>query len=545
MATFNERISVVIDVVTDKATKGFKDFKTAVGEANGFTGKLKAGVSSLGSVFTGAVGGPAALGAAVAGGAKIAFDAAQEWAALGEQVDNFASVTGLSTETASRWIEVAGDLGVEAGTLESTLGKLNKSIDPKLFDSLGVSIARTSSGAVDTAATFENVLQKLRQIKDPAEQAKTAAKLLGKGWQAVAPLIARSAEDIKSQLEGVADVKVFTAEEVKKAKEFKDKLRELDDKFGELKETIGQAVVPALTDALDGVLKLADGMTWLDEQTQKAGFSLGDLKLPNPAEWAWDWGWSQIEPVWNAYNRGAQMTGESITKLGDAAGMSARYIGLNKQAVDDANTSYLRFHERATNARNALKQLQDQIAGRADFVHLQQTLSANAKAIKQVEQDFHDNKITAEEYYNGVASAALDSKAAVADYVAEVDSIPEDKKLDLVARLDPASPGVIVGEIQHNLDNAQFYANVVGRVTISTDTKKNMEGGIDAGTGGGTGDTVSGINPRAHSVGGFNRSTPVPVNITVNVPPGANMVEIGRVTADALAAFYRSGGERP
>jgi len=521
MASFTERISVIIDVTTNKAVSGLKDFRSAVSEAQGFTGKLKAGVSSLGSTFGLAAAGPAALGAAVAGGAKIAFDAAQEWAALGEQVDNFATVTGFSYDAASRWIEVAGDLGVEASTLQSTLGKLNKAVNPEVFDKLGVSIAHTSSGAVDAAGTFENVLQKLRDIKDPTEQAQVAAKLLGRGWQSVAPLIARSAQDIKSQLEGVADVKVFTADEIKRSKEFKDKLRELDDKFTELKETVGQEVVPALTDAFGMIIKLADGMAWLDDQTQKLGFSLTDLELPNPAEWAWDWGWSQLEPVWNAFNREAPKISSSVAGLGDAAGMAARYIGLNKDEVADARTAYLRFHDGAIGAKNALKQLQDQIAGRADFIHLQQNLSSNAKAIKDLEKDFRDNKISAEEYYNGVASAALDSKAAVADYVSEVDAIPEEQKLELVASLDPASPGDIVSIIQRKLDTSQFYANVAGRLTLSPNTKQLMEGGI-AASGGST----------------------TNVKINVNVAPGGSPVETGRQIVNAINAYYRAGGNR-
>ena len=540
MATFNERISVVIDVVTDKATKGFKDFRTAVGEANGFTGKLKAGVSSLGSVFTGAVGGPAALGAAVAGGAKIAFDAAQEWAALGEQVGNFASVTGVSTETASRWIEVAGDLGVEAGTLESTLGKLNKSIDPKLFDSLGISIARTSSGAVDTAATFENVLQKIRQIKDPTEQAKTAAKLLGKGWQAVAPLIARSAEDIKSQLKGVADVKVFTAEEVKKAKEFKDKLRELDDKFGELKETIGQAVVPALTDALDGVLKLADGMTWLDDQTQKLGFSLGDLDLPNPAEWAWDWGWSQLEPVWNAFNREAPKISSSVAGLGDAAGMATRAVGLlADQQKRIADHTYI-AKDSLDQARTALKKYQDQIKGRNDLIDLVTELDDISTKLNGITMLHAANEISDRDYWLQSAQLVGDAQVAVSDYLDTLNELPPTVKTKLLAEFDPNAPQKFLEDLQAELDRRKVKIGVVPRYVTGPQDGPNTD---PRNTTPRPGDNSG--NTKGESASGFSRNVPIPVNITVNVPPGANLVDIGRVTADALAAFYRAGGERP
>jgi len=47
--SFNERISVVIDIATDKASQALGGFRKSVNEAEGFTGKLKAGVGSLGS----------------------------------------------------------------------------------------------------------------------------------------------------------------------------------------------------------------------------------------------------------------------------------------------------------------------------------------------------------------------------------------------------------------------------------------------------------------------------------------------------------------
>ena len=72
MATFNERISVVIDVVTNKATAGLKDFRSAVTEAQGFTGKLKAGVGALKDQFQSAVSSPTAMAAAVTAATRSA-----------------------------------------------------------------------------------------------------------------------------------------------------------------------------------------------------------------------------------------------------------------------------------------------------------------------------------------------------------------------------------------------------------------------------------------------------------------------------------------
>jgi len=548
MASFTERISVIIDVTTNKAVSGLKDFRSAVSEAQGFTGKLKAGVSSLGSTFGLAAAGPAALAGAVAGGAKIAFDAAQEWAALGEQVDNFATVTGFSYDAASRWIEVAGDLGVEASTLQSTLGKLNKAIDPEKFDKLGVSIARTSSGAVDAAGTFENVLQKLRDIKDPTERAQVGAKLLGKSWQSVAPLIARSAQDIKSQLEGVADVKVFTADEIKRSKEFKDKLRELDDKFTELKETVGQEVVPALTDAFGMIIKLADGMAWLDDQTQKLGFSLTDLELPNPAEWAWDWGWSQLEPVWNAFNREAPKISSSVAGLGDAAGMAARGAGLlADQQKRIADHTYI-AKDSLDDARTALKKYQDQIKGRNDLIDLVTELDDISTKLNGITMLHAANQISDREYWLQSAQLTGDAQVAVSDYIDTLNTLPPTVKTKLLAEFDPNAPDKFLRDLQAELDRRKVTVGVVPRYVTGP------QDGPDTGPRNTTPSTRTPTTNAATEFGRnaattnaateFGRNAATSVNITVNVPPNANLVDIGRATADALAAFYRAGGER-
>jgi hypothetical protein len=550
MASFTERISVIIDVTTNKAVSGLKDFRSAVSEAQGFTGKLKAGVGSLGSTFGLAAAGPAALGAAVAGGAKIAFDAAQEWAALGEQVDNFATVTGFSYDAASRWIEVAGDLGVEASTLQSTLGKLNKTVNPELFDKLGVSIARTSSGAVDAAGTFENVLQKLRDIKDPTERAQVGAKLLGKSWQSVAPLIARSAQDIKSQLEGVADVKVFTADEIKRSKEFKDKLRELDDKFTELKETVGQEVVPALTDAFGMIIKLADGMAWLDDQTQKLGFSLTDLKLPNPAEWAWDWGWSQLEPVWNAFNREAPKISSSVAGLGDAAGMAARYVGLMGQKQDEAQKTAGKLASNVRETLTAYKNLKSELSTQKSLIDLKIALEGNAQKLKDLKKNFDEGKISGRDYMLEVASTTLDSKLAIEGYAEEIGNIPKDVATDIVLNFDPNAPGNIDDTLNEWARNKTVFVSVaLGNVVVDPTKKPDYPGNNPPkpqlpGTGTGSGADPHDAIQRSERFGMSTQNQPNPVNITVNVPPNANLVDIGRATADALAAFYRAGGER-
>src|SRR4051812_32174297 len=126
------RIDVIIDVAADKAgsLRKFKSdllaTKTAVNDANGFFGKLKVGASGVNTAIGGMLKNPAGLAAGVTAAGAAALKFAGDAAELGVNVGKMADATGLSTEAASRWTEVAGDIGIDAGTIESAVGKMNK-----------------------------------------------------------------------------------------------------------------------------------------------------------------------------------------------------------------------------------------------------------------------------------------------------------------------------------------------------------------------------------------------------------------------------------
>lgn len=107
---FMERISVIIDAKVEGFTSGIKKMKADIAEADTLTGKFKAGFAGVAA----GVKANAGMIAATAGAALVNFGvqavgAFQDTAlAAGE----FADATGQSVESASRWIEVAGDIGV-------------------------------------------------------------------------------------------------------------------------------------------------------------------------------------------------------------------------------------------------------------------------------------------------------------------------------------------------------------------------------------------------------------------------------------------------
>ena len=251
-------MAINIPILTEFQDKGikaaqaaFSNFKTAVSQAEGGMNKFKAGSNvALDAVKANAANFAMAAGAAIGTFAVKAIGAFQD---LALSAGKFSDATGLTVEEASKFIEVAGDIGIEAKTVETAIGRMNRTLgtSPQLFDELNIEIARTETGATDVNETFLNVVERLKAIKDPAEKAKVAAQLLGKGWQQMAELIELGADDLKASLDSVSDAKIIDESEVRKAKEFREAQDNLKDVMEDLALEIGETLVPALADLLE------------------------------------------------------------------------------------------------------------------------------------------------------------------------------------------------------------------------------------------------------------------------------------------------------
>ena len=274
-------MAIRIPIITDLQDKGirdakkaFGDFKTAVNNAEGGMGKFKAGsTAALDAVKANAATFAIAGGVALA---KFATDGVKAFQDLALGAEKFATSTGLAIQDASRYMEVAGDIGIPIDAVEGAIGRLNKTIgaDPDKVRDLGVDLVYLKDGSLDVNATFLNTIERIKGIKDPAEKAKVAAQLLGKGWQSMSTLIEMGANDLSAALGNVSDAKVIDPAELKKAKEFRDTMDKLKDIIDDLSLSIGQSLVPALSavgDLIGKVTEIRDmfksipGVTWITE----------------------------------------------------------------------------------------------------------------------------------------------------------------------------------------------------------------------------------------------------------------------------------------
>jgi phosphoglycolate phosphatase-like HAD superfamily hydrolase len=242
------------------ATAGFAKLKADVAAANGAMGKFKAaGSGAFAAVQANALTFAAAAGAAVFTFAAKAVTAFRD---LGLAVGKFSDATGVTVEEASRLIEVTGDLNIESNTLLASLNKMNRAVasGSDAFKDIGAEIARTSSGAVDVNKTFLNVIDALNRIENPAARAKAATELLGRGWTELSRMVGMGADELIKALENVSDVKVFDDQAVRDAEELDAAFKNLGDVWEDVSLIVGKELVPALADALEGVLGLLQGI---------------------------------------------------------------------------------------------------------------------------------------------------------------------------------------------------------------------------------------------------------------------------------------------
>ena len=248
-------MAIRIPIITDLQDQGIKqaklafgNFKSAVGNAEGGLGKFKAGATSIMTSVGQHAGHFAAAGVAAFG--AFALSGMNAFKDLALEAGKFAGATGLGVEDASRWKEVAGDIGVGTETLQTAIGKLNKVIGttPNKLKNLGIELVYLRDGSLDVNATFLNTIQHLKSVVDPAQRAKEATILLGKGWQSMAELINLGSVELTDSLRSVSDEQVISADELQKAKDYRDATNDLGDAWTKLKLQAGQSLIPLATD---------------------------------------------------------------------------------------------------------------------------------------------------------------------------------------------------------------------------------------------------------------------------------------------------------
>jgi len=441
-------MAINIPIVTDFNSKGlqdasnaFQNFKSKIGEAEGAMGKMKAGFSAAGDfIKANAAQFTAVAGAAIAG---FVVKAIGEFQDLALAVDKFRDATGVTLDEASRWTEVAGDIGVDAGTIETALNRMNKqaSDGSGLFKELGVQLKRHKDGEFDPHATFLDVIDALKNIKDPADKARIASGLLGKGWQEMANLIEEGSGPLLARMREVSEAKLINEDEVKKAEAFRDTMDTLNDTFRDVVLKLAEDFIPLLTTIVQKMMPIVglagDVATAIagPSSTTQAFLDMGAALDEVVAKLG-------FEQVMKDLNLSADELAVMIDKnlvpstyrMRDAWIEGYRAMIDAKGVADDTTDSI-------GDLEQAIAELKGEIDERQAWRNLQDDIQQAGEAAIRAFKEQTPEALRASE-------GALDeARLAAAEYIAELDGIPDDIKTDIIAGLDTAN----ITEIERTL----------------------------------------------------------------------------------------------
>jgi tetratricopeptide (TPR) repeat protein len=497
-------MAITLPIVTEFSDKGlksaeagFKNFKAKVAEAEGGMGKLKAGFGAASDfIKANATTLAASAGAALVGLAIKGIGAFQD---LALAASKFADATGLAVEDASRWTEVAGDMGVEAGSVQGAIVKMSRAIydGSTAFQDLGAQIEYTKDGTVDVNKTFLNTIQALKNVKDPTERAALATKVLGKSWTDLAELINVGSDELQKSLADVSDAKVINPEEVERAKRLREAQDALGDSLEELSITLGQKLVPALAETANALSKVIDFTVNTDTKVKT-----GNLALDASAK------------LWSLFSDNTDEASTSLIKvdsaLGDsraalrAAGFEALRTARGIQGLDEDTNGLIdtwdkllgRLNE--TSAFNNVRDSLDQVyeaAGRA----LEEKTPAAARAAQEAVSSLYGE---------------------VADYIQLLGDIPADKQTKILALLDAGA-----------YDEA---LRLLEQLTRERTVKIKVSGGTPVRPG----DTPSESRSRGVNVVG-------PDGRSYYLPPGLDFSGFGQTRTQSLNLTGGGSGNRP
>jgi hypothetical protein len=512
-------MAINIPIITEFSDKGlksaqgaFNQFKTEVGKAQGAMGKFKAG-STVAFDTIKANAGMFALSAGVAIGG-FALKAVNDFKTLALAVDDFRNKTNLTLLQSSQWMSYSGDLGISADSITKIFSRLAKAATDQVpaFEELGVAIAFGPDGSTDIERTFLAVNDAINSLDDPVKQAAYRAELFGRGWMDAAEILQMSSSDIQTALAGVKDFEVIDEEEIQKAKDLRAAQDELADALARISVTIGEALIPAFTDAVEAVKPLIDifgAITQNIDLGGKANDSYAKSVMNNNIQIRAQLGLGQKILSWLGYGKKqteelteTQEYNTAALKAGNRAMINAYY------ASQDLADSILEVDD-------ALAELTGNIDERRTFRKLQDGIDSARDAALQAFTEATPEALRRSQ------SALDDLRLDVAQYVHDLETIPDSLKTEIIASLDKAN----LQEIENLFNQLARRRNVDFRPTV---------GGIPVGVG----ETPSEVLGRtAPAPIGFRSSTSS-TNVTINMPTGVQPNDVVKAIND----WTRSNG---
>lgn len=439
MASFTEKIRLLFEV-DDKGSLG--RLRADIAAADGVTGKFKAGIKGVGDMLKqNMAAGATAAGAAVFTYGVKAVAAFQETAlAAGKMAD----ATGLTVEQSSRLMEVAGDLGIEVGTVQGAIQKFNNAIAGGRLDEFADSIVTAKDGSIDAYESFINTATAIGQIQDPTKRAQAAQKAFGKSYGEIAELMTMDADQLRAALDGVSDAKVIDENELRQARQFRDLLDQLKDRLDDVQLTVGERVIPRLLLMGKAVTGIADALDKIPDGGLLFGFDSDAERKALTAIGLYDDAALAVGEVIDKTTELSDPVAQTGTDLADLDKATTSAANAQRDLAETASATGTAFHgmsKEAWDTVDATRAAKDETRDLKDaYDRLMGTLDQGEKwdAFREAVWDLSD----------GAGDSAKETREwqrQTADLVMSLDEMPDEQKTKILAQIEEGDIATVNG----------------------------------------------------------------------------------------------------
>lgn len=223
-----------------------------IAQSSGAMGSAIRAASALGLSSTTLMAAGIATASAVATGALVKFASAgvTSFEDLALQVREFAQVSGATYTQSSLLVGLFNTLGISTTVAERAMFRLSKVAEetPDKLTKIGVTIAKTNSGAVDLNQTFLNTIERLRSLGPGAQANAAAYEIFSRAGLNLNQILAATPAQIKAIEDEVRKRgDIITPAQAQQAIDFKIKTQELSQALSAMGRAIGSDLVPMLT----------------------------------------------------------------------------------------------------------------------------------------------------------------------------------------------------------------------------------------------------------------------------------------------------------
>lgn len=260
----------------DPTKKSIKDLKDMGNESEKSGSKMSNFGATVRKIAAGIGASIAAMGAAMVKMGKELYQAVNDAAAAGDDIDKLSQRLGLSREAYQEWSYVLSQSGVDIQSMQVGLKTMTNAIDDARngsskatgeFSRLGISIQDLEGKSREEI--FAMTIKGLQGLTDDTEKAALANDLFGRSGQEIIPLLNISAEQTQELISKTHELGMIMSDSAVTASvNYTDAMDTLKTTFTGVKNTIMADLMPGFTTVMYGLSELITGQEGATEKIQ-------------------------------------------------------------------------------------------------------------------------------------------------------------------------------------------------------------------------------------------------------------------------------------